>query len=513
MSISAQIFLDLPKRQVMKPLRLLLLLLLIPTLGHAQILEKAAEKIEDFRNSFAQYESSVRVEKAKIWSRPGYTDDDCRPLNPKTAKYRNKSDRDSTHMRFEVEGREVCKAQDPKTDHIESGETIEIVIENGNPVFSDKFNIYQQNEIVEEIFYKVRTKSGKVGWISAGEISDPKPKETNWFVENIIRPAYVLCPERINSKSGDNRTKSLMNDWGKIKDKMDQDLNISKFKDRDELDRYICMYRLPKDRNAFVQKLDEFTEAANEAERVFGVPAPFLRCAMLTESQFAPGAESPAAAKGYTQFLSGTVKEVAVYANRPPYKEMWNRFKHAYPDAAMTNEKVRLKDHIPSATAAMAIYFRKMFDVDMQKSGCQDCMKDMKSIQRKDIYMLIAGYNAGPGVMKYISHRNSVDMRTTPPPVTEARNYMMRMERCLTKGHEGNFYEQTDDLMKLKGSRQAGINKIKNTQQLRKLSGKKVKPEILEKENARINELEHLVQVTAGHDYAQRSSECKSPLR
>lgn len=498
-----------------------LLLLLIPAIGKAQILDKTAEKIKEMRNSFAQYESTVRVESAKIWSRPGYTDEDCRPQNP-NSKYRNKSDRDATHLRYEVEGREVCAARDPKTDTIDSGEPVEILTENGNLIYSDKFKIYQGNEVVEEIFYKVRTKSGKEGWVSAGEISDPKPKEANWFVEYVIRPDYVNCPERVTSKSGTNAIKTLSKDWAKIKEKIDKDLNITSFKNEEELDRYICMYRKPKDRDAFVRKLHVFTEAANEAEKAFGVPSAFLRCAMLTESQFAPGAESPAAAKGYTQFLSGTVKEVAVYADRAPYNKMWKDFKSAYPDAEISNEKVRLKDHIASATAAMAIYFRKMFDVDLQNSGCKDCTKDLNSIKRKDIYMLIAGYNAGPGVMKRISHRNSVDMRTTPPPVEETRNYMMRMERCLTKGHEGNFYESSEKLIDYNKSRKAEINSIKKAQLQRRLSPafKKLaakdpnsEKQLLAKETARIEELNHLIKIKAGADYAKRSSECKLPLK
>jgi hypothetical protein len=487
----------------MKSLLTLFFLILIGDCSFAQL------NFHDLR-FLNRKESSVMTEKAFIWSEPGYSWRDCRPADPKS-RYSNKQDRIETKQRYEGKTKQVCEARNNTTDLLSSGDVVEVVIgRDGQPIKSAEFEIKHGDETVKESFYKVKSKSGRMGWMSDEQISEPRKMENRDAFDQIPKKEEP-CPDEIKSHDA-NAKAEVQKNWADIKNKMDRDLPLGRFKSRTELDKFMCIYREPTDTDEFMGLLPKFNDAAHEAEKDFGIPVPILQCAMLVESGFVKGATSnkdkkeAKRAKGYAQILAGTVDEIETYSEQEPYDDMLAKYKKKYPRTAITDQKVRLQDDIPSATAAMAIYMRKIYDRDLQ--ACRNCTRNSSmKMSRKDIDLIIAGYSAGPGIIKEIANMSSANLRTTSLLTKETRDYMIRMEKCLEQGKLTSFREDSDEIQKVNKDRQKRIESIQSR------SKGKNKPPMTPFEKGEIARLKKLIEMKASPTFARRAEACDASAK
>lgn len=387
--------------------------------------------------------ASVFDQKAFIWDRPGFSWRDCRDLDSE-AKYYSEVDKKLTKER--AAGSEG--ACENRGELLSEGDNVKILTEENNLPVSVEKEIITTSGLQTATFYHVQIfKNGAVvrGWMAADQLTKPH------LQEKLEAP----CPP---VAKGTNTAEVIKYKFKKLAKDFEDKLPLGPQKTDAEVDKFVCHYNQADLSGAqFDKYYEKFRKAGKDAAAAFGMPYPMIMCTMLTESgmKYRPEevhpAQDPKKAKklpktyrGYGQFGSQMVTQLAIESQKAPYTEMLRNFKSKHPNASLTDKQVRDSEDPTSAAAAIALSMRWMYDVRLPKVGCKDCSTNYK-FNRKDLYMLVAGYDWSPFQLNKVADRSpgSLRMGGFPPPA-ETKHYMTKMDRCLSSGHFRNFNERGD---------------------------------------------------------------------
>jgi hypothetical protein len=278
-----------------------------------------------------------------------------------------------------------------------------------------------------------------------------------------------------------------------------------------EIDHFACLYRdynIPDKK--FLETYPDFQKAAKEAASAFKVPYGMVMCTMMTESSLYFNTKEKDEYRGLGQVGSAFVEDLNKLIRKNPYKEQWDTYKSKNQDVQFTDKSVRESSDPRSAAVAVALGMSWIYnDRFHQKDvACKDCSRD-GNYNRKDLYMMIAGYNWGPYSLKKIVGKSAAQMKSSYPPPEETRDYMSRIENCLAKNHYSNFKEKEYDLEKYNLSRKKKMNNIINNQ--RKLASKTKQPPAkgLSEENQKNYDfLQQMIDSKASIAYERRIKFC-----
>ncbi len=382
-------------------------------------------------------EAFVSTEKAFIWRKPGYSWSDCRPLEPDapSSRFKSAEDEQLTMRRFNSGGREVCLSRDQKKDLLSSGDPVEIVTDKKGKVITEDHEIIIGGDLMEKKFYFVQAQ-GREGWMSEDQLTEPAPKE---FPREDVKKDDPYCPPK--SKSA-NQFKGLALQIPELQNAIDEKIALAPPKSDREIDRYMCLYHDGRIKpEQFQDTYKKFQKSAKQASSAFGVPYGLIMCTMLVESGLYYNPQERKEYKGLSQFGSAFVTDLNKIKTRAPYEDMWEKFQKVAPGAGLSDREIRSSSDPTSPAAAIALAYQWIYWDRMQQVGCKDC-NISPQINRKELYMMVTAYNWGPYSLHKVARRSPMQMRSTPPPPRESRNYMARMENCLERGYDQSFREE-----------------------------------------------------------------------
>lgn len=393
-----------------------------------------------------EYESVVGVD-GFLWDKPGYTWYDCQTAAKAAETLKAKAKKKfKTHVRTEIEN--VCDGG--RRELIQSGETVDHVLKNGKPqVIVKKIKIGNTTSVQK--FYLVKSPTtGRTGWMSSSYIRNPIVKEfeappaTPPVADEPAQPtqaatAAPVKPCNCNPRPTEPKQhiENLRKDAAAIEAAVSK-MAIGAVKSPEELDRYMCLNRdLEVSQSTFNKLLPEIRKSAAAAEKAFGIPAPILKCVMLVESALVSNAKSEKNAAGLLQALEGTVDQLITVSERAPLDAEWNKYKSMQPAARLSQSTLRLRSNVTSSMGGIGLYLRHLQE-DYIKKSCKSCSVEDGMLTRKEIYLMIVGYNAGPGGIPKVSRLSAGQMLRSKPPPKETRNYFTKIDQCLQahKEHE-----------------------------------------------------------------------------
>jgi hypothetical protein len=524
---------NLPKRRLMKlSLRpFLLFQLLVLFIGSTAVA--------------GSMESEVTDEQAHIWKTPGYTWRDCRPLEWKKFKdsYANPEDKIISKKRYESGGKEACLERKDERDLFKAEAELEVLTDsNGEPMTAinpksktDEFEVNIRGEPVKIQYYRVKSSTGVEGWMASSQMARPRPKLSR--LDKLINYGKSLCKDCLKSeeekeeeaKKLDPVLREARPDLGEVPklqqsardilEATNQQFKLGEIKSEYEMDRYMCIYRhRKKDLPDFLSELQAFKKAARDASNAFGMPYSMVMCTILIESRLRFDPQEIARSKeqmsrppkrgefidkylGLAQVGPELVADLQEAKESQPFKGMWEKYQAKNPDMKFTQHEVRYTADPRGALVAAAFAFRYLYDKRFPKQGCVGCSRDHK-YNRKDLDMMVTGYNWGTGMLNKVKLRSSGQMRTSFPPPPETQNYMKFMESCMEKDYERTFRDQPSDLEKIKKGRQ---KQIKNSQQrIQKLKS----PKLIEAEENKISKLRRQIATNVSPDLERNVAEC-----
>lgn len=387
----------------------------------------------------------VATSKAFIWNKPGYSWKDCRPEEAQSA-YNNDEEKRITLERYNSGGKEICAARNAKTDLFESGETLEIVMQNGKPVYDETHKVIFSGNLMPKGFYKVKAKNGKVGWVSEDQVTRPHELE----VEEVQTPSKTCNSFCETAKANQRPAKDLNKFKGDFLREVDKQLPFPGSKSEKETDHFACLYRDQRiSDEAFKTVFAKTKMAAAEAAKAFKMPYNLVLCTMMTESSLYFDPKDKDEYRGLSQVGSAFVEDLQKLMKKQPYQSQWTNYQKSNPGVQFTDNAVRNSGDpmAPAVAVAMGlswIYNERFKEKDVK---CTDCSTNGQ-FNRKDLYMMITGYNWGPYSLRKVVGRSPASMRNSFPPPKESRDYMSRVENCLAKDHYLNFKEKTYDIEK-----------------------------------------------------------------
>jgi hypothetical protein len=449
------------------------------------------------------FESSV-VASSNMWSTPGYSLYDCR-AGEKNFNPRSSGAKEAIARYKEPDVKTMCEKG--KGDHLESGETVDLVDKgDGNPVVVT-LKMKVGSIITERDFYLVKNPStGKQGWMSSEYISEPRRKTFEAPRTPLSRTTGECLPCSSDSKDFEEKVEQLRRDGADLATAVSR-MPFGGMKTEAELDRFACLYRdMSVSADTFAKILPQIQRSAKAAEKAFGIPAPVLRCTMLVESALVASAKSKMKASGYAGVLDGTIDQLETVSERMPLKENWEKYKKDEPNAAMDRVSVRLRSTVPSSMGAIALYSKHM-QIDYIAKSCNDCYMPDGSLSRKGMYLMIIGYNAGPGLIQKVAHKNPVEMMTSRPPPDETRGYFIKMDRCLQADHEASFVESPKDIADSTAKRKKELQDLIDAQQKRTRNGSSTTGSE-DKVEVRKAYLQKLISMKASKEYELHLKEC-----
>ncbi len=406
----------------------------------------------------------IATSKAFLWGKPGYSWKDCRP-EEESSTYNHDDEKRITLERYNSGGKEVCRARNPKTDLFDSGDTLEILMENGKPIYDDTHKIIFSGNLMPKGFYKVKAKNGKVGWVSEDQVTRPHELE----VEEVQTPNKTCNSFCETAKANQRPAKDLNKfKWDFLRE-VDKQLPFPGSKNEKETDHFACLYRDNRiSDEAFKSVFAKTKAAAAEAAKAFKMPYNLILCTMMTESSLYYDPKDKDEYRGLSQVGSAFVEDLQKLMRKQPYQSQWNNYKQSNPGVDFTDNAVRNSGdpRAPAVAVAMGlswIYNERFKEKDVK---CVDCSTDGK-FNRKDLYMMITGYNWGPYSLKRVVGRSPASMRNSFPPPKESRDYMSRVENCLAKDHYVNFKEKTYDIEKTNAAREKQIQSLHFAQKKR----------------------------------------------
>lgn len=390
-------------------------------------LNRETAGVNPYSNYFA--EAAIYSEKATVWDRPGFSWLDCRPLDPNT-KYQSDEDKNKTLERFKTGGQEACSG---RIDFVNKDQKVKIIIDkNGQPAtFSTE--VFNGKESEEELFYKVKfEKDGKTfdAWIAADQLTKPEMPD---FEEPPQEEKQCEEPKgSTNTPSTPEKTTKQIKD---LAEKIEDHTALGPMKNERELDHFMCLYEENNigNKEYMDSYLKKFKESSKAASKAFGIPYNIIMCTMLAESGMQFKSTDRDEYRGHGQFGSALVKDMRSAIKDDPYKSMWDDFHKTMPNVSFTNASIR-KSSDPSATAAaIGLAYRWIYEDRISRDLCRDCSQNLK-LNRKDLYLMIVGYNYSPYQINSLSGRSPASLRTKgSKPPRESKNYMTMMDRCLSK--------------------------------------------------------------------------------
>jgi hypothetical protein len=408
-----------------------------------------------------ELEAFVSTEKAFIWTQPGYSWADCRPLEPKEPenKFKSKQDETLTMSRFNAGAKRVCQMRDKKRDLLSAGDSVEILTRNGKMV-TESHDIIISGELMKKQFYLVNYR-GQMGWMSEDQITEPAPKE-------YARPKASKDTCVPGSKSA-NPMKGMAIQIPELQKAIDKHIALGTPKTDREVDRFACLYRSNHiDDDEFPGMYKKFQVSAKQASKAFGIPYGLIMCTMLVESGLHYNPKEKKEYKGLPQFGSALVSDLNKVKDREPYSQMWGKYQKMNPKVELSDRAVRSSPDPTAPAAAIALAYQWMYWDRIKQSRCKDCSFGSQ-INRKELYMLVTGYNWGPYSIGKVAGKSAYEMQSTPPPPKESRDYMVRMEHCLEGGYDQSFRDEAPTKVSGKKSKDKSKTKEKSK------SGKKSK--------------------------------------
>lgn len=394
-------------------------------------------------SAIASQQAYVSDKSAYVWSVPGFSWKECRCENSDACFPTNEDLRLSLE-RYSHGGAEACQSRGPL---LEAGDELEVLTnDKGKPITADKDLIFS-GKLVPKKFYKVKVKgkNGKsfIGWISEHQITSPSDQKEAEKEEPEVADSKP-CPP-VKSKNT-NSPKELGTFVKKMRDDISSKIELGPTKSDSEVDRFMCLYRNASiNENEFSGLLKKFKKAAKDAESAFQVPYSMTMCTLLVESGLKHNPNENDEYTSYGQFGSLLVEDLQKKVASRPYSAMWNQYKSRNPSAEFTDRAIRKDGSPESATAGVAMALRWIYGERFKDVGCKDCsthkMDDpraapMKDLNRKDLYMMVAGYNFTPYSLSKLKGKTPAALLTSYPPPKETRNYMTQMDRCMEKGQE-----------------------------------------------------------------------------
>ncbi|MEZ0391866.1 MAG: hypothetical protein ACAH59_06605, partial [Pseudobdellovibrionaceae bacterium] len=438
--------------------------------------------------------------------------------------YSTDQDRAFSIQRYNSGGKEACERRNFKEGLLQAGDRVEIMTDkNGNPQTAinpktkdETFTVRIRDEDISVKYYRVRSEKGVEGWISSSQLT--LPKDVSPLNKEKVKPLVSDedCPP-LKSPSAEESLKGKSFPE-KILEKASIDNPIRKSKSETEMDRYMCIHRHGKmDFNSFKSQLNSFKHAAKEAENAFGIPYAMVMCTMLTETRmyFIPGEGKNRSDRylGLTQFGPELVSDLKDAIRRQPYKKMWEEYQSRNPNVQFTDRAIRLESdpHAPLAATALAlrwIYEERMRDNNV---NCVGCTRN-REFNRKDLYMMVTGYNYTPFGLHKVGHKTPGQMLTGFPPPEETRDYMQYMESCMEQGFEKNFRETPEQMEPVNaGRRKILAKKEAQLQQLLRIpasNGKKPNQERVDQLQLEVSNLKRAIQLSLSPNYVRNIAQC-----
>lgn len=479
------------------------------------------------------WEVYVRSKQAYIWSQPGWTYQDCEALpeqdpaasSKKMSYHEEKLQRERAVRRLRHEQAQAsCDARKSQhlafeTDIVEAVTRL-VTTPNGRvsrePVYKDEKvfrNGYEERLRYYQVRLKIKNEDGTtsdyIGWMAADQVSAPAPQEPPPPEQAKKCEECSTVGRTTTTGLPEMSTEIVMKqNYLEIAKKVDQDIV---FRSDSDLALFTCLHRGDRVRGAadvqsdvdeFFQRFPEFVRTAKSAEEVFGMPSQIVRCSMLAESGLRKNSRSDAGAAGYAQIMPETMKHLIEISGKSPYKEMWAQFKQKEKGAALTDLSVRVQNNIASATGAMAMYYRWLFDnyisPESKYSTCKDCSTDPAKMRRKDVNLLGVGFNGGPGYIKPMSSKNPAEFPKSYQIPPETRGYVQKMEKCLGAGSRNtSFTESKENLDSINRKRERDIRDLQ-----------KRKDSASEEIQSKIRFLKQMQTVDANYSYERRYGDC-----
>lgn len=375
----------------------------------------------------------VYTETASLWSEPGYSWKVCDQLHQKDT---------INDFNALVKTSENCNRK-----YLQGGDEVQVLVGKNKQLESIEKNVTVAGQTEKIKFYHVEVtvtdKDGKAsrqrGWMSADQITQPEQELTPEPPPAPKKPRQKpFCPPR--KKDPVRETQQNASD---IQDHLANQTALGQLKSDREIDHFACLYRKKNISDSqFDKMLPQFQVAAKKAETTFKIPYGITMCTMLIESGLYYSAHEGDEYKGLGQFGSAIVEDLSKLSNnaKSPYSKMWDN----YTSAPLTDHAVRSSNNPEVATGAVAMMLRWLYQDRLPASHCKDCSSNQQ-FNRRDLYLMVAGYNYSPYAIHKIANRTLSQMHQSFPPPRETRNYMTQMDRCLEKGQEKKFRVGKDD--------------------------------------------------------------------
>jgi hypothetical protein len=521
-----QDFQKIPMSSVMK-------LPLFPYLIGLLIFQPASAQYGVVRTNPDHVETSwvtyVTSSKAYVWSKPGWTNRDCEDLS--------KSDQgDTRNSKYGQErheqAAEICHNRLP--EHLlQETQVIKVLtkeVHNPNgqvttePIH-EEHNVSRFGRTERLRFYKVRLESNPEshfkevyeGWVAADQVTTPEPKEL---------PSIPQATECVECSTVGKTVTNGLPEMSKEIEARSNYLEIPRhtgeleMKSEAGLAMFTCLHRgnirikgppdTPKETDEFFEKFPEFIESANLAEKAFGMPKELVRCSMLAESGLRKNSRNDRGAAGYSQIMPDTMAHLQELVKKTPYMEMWNEYKASVSKSPVLTEKrtemtnliVCVQNNIPSSTAAMALYYRWLYDNYVtpaaKTSACKNCSIDPHDLKRKDIDLMLIGYNAGPAFPALFASKVPADILADSRLPAETRKHINEIENCMRKGWDTSFTESDAKLDIINKGRQKKIQILKNQ------TGAATSEDTQEK----IQFYQNMITIRANYSYEDRVKDC-----
>ncbi len=363
--------------------------------------------------------SAIYSSETYLWQRPGMTLKDCPAGAPQAP----------------------C---DYRLNLLSPGEEVKVVTGlDGKPVSASK-ELMVENQLQRKNFIFVEIfKDGEVvrGWVPEGSISSPHELE---------RPPQICYREA----QGTNSAKSVQTQISSLRSLFEDKMPLPEMKTPAQIDHFMCLYNEAKwDGDIFKKEIQKFKAAATDAAAAFGLPYGLVMCTMLIESGLNHRPHETKKYRGYGQFGPELIKDLSAVSEQAPYREMWSQFQSKHPQTQLTDKSIRDSADPTASAAAVALALRWIYQERLPAAKCRDCSTNL-NLNRKDLYMMVTGYDYGPYTIDKLAKRSPSSLHTGQPPPAETRHYMTQMLRCLSANYTSNFREksQLPNLPKLERS-------------------------------------------------------------
>jgi hypothetical protein len=381
----------------------------------------------------------VYTQTASLWKEPGYSWRACDAIHQKDG---------APDFKTLVETAENCNRT-----YLQGGDEVTVLSEGKKLKSVEKDIVIKGRKERMKFYYveaTVKDADGKThlqrGWMSADQITEPEQNQA--AADDLADQKIAARPEThkkppcppVHRKNPLHEAQKSAAD---IQTHLASQLAIGPTKSDREINHFMCLYRQKAvDDSQFDKLMPRFSAAAKKAEAVFKVPYGVTMCTMLIESGLYYNSHESDEYKGLGQFGSAMVEDLGklVKDSSFSYKQKWNQ----YTSSSLTDRAVRNSNNPEVATGAVALMMNWLYEQRLPASNCHECSHDDR-FNRRDLYLMIAGYNYSPYAISKFANRPLAKMHSSAPPPRETRNYMTQMDRCLEKGQEKKFRVGKDD--------------------------------------------------------------------